>query len=278
MLQVPQRFADKILSHVLGVSLFAGFPQVLAVQGNVGTGKSFQIRAVARSVGLEVVTHDATSISGRHEGDSVAAIEDIIQSCREAVTIGKEGSHCALILDDFDLSVAGKRSDSEYTVNSQLLSGHLLGLVDNPQSCIMPNDFRLPIFLTSNDLTPLHGALTRPGRMEVFTWEPSGDELAQMVFSFLSGAGVLVDEARVTELVSKVDPLTIAEVAASVHRIQAARAYSLSKSMDRFNLDEIEKKLKDERWDILDEVAQDLTDGEVTELRRPRSFLRWGRS
>jgi hypothetical protein len=65
-------------------------------------------------------------------------------------------------------------------------------IADRPTCACGKLTERIPIFVTANDLTKLYGALTRPGRMRTFSWDPRGEERAAIVRHILRD--VLVPE------------------------------------------------------------------------------------
>jgi hypothetical protein len=92
-----------------------------------------------------------------------------------------------LVLEDFDLSPAGRQHGVRYTVNSQLLAAFLMNLADDVGACEVGTTRRFPIFLTGNNLSLVHQPLTRPGRMNFFSWEPTEQERLDVLCAMLDG-------------------------------------------------------------------------------------------
>ena len=114
---------------------------------------------------------------------------------RLAAAVG-DATECmtALLVDDFDLSVASTFDGVRVTVNTQLLSGFLMNLADDPTHCGQHELRRVPIILTGNNFTALYGPLTRHGRMNFYEWKPNLDERKAMVAAMFKGVLTSVDE------------------------------------------------------------------------------------
>ena len=72
------------------------------------------------------------------------------------------------------------------TIHTQHCSSALMELADNPYRVEGVRTHRVPIFMTSNDLTTMYGGLTRTGRMWVFPWSPVGEEREGIVRHILA--------------------------------------------------------------------------------------------
>jgi hypothetical protein len=83
------------------------------------------------------------------------------------------------------------------TVNTQLLSGFLMNLTDDPNRCGQHEVRRVPIVLTGNNFTALYGPLTRHGRMNFYEWKPSLTERKAMVAAMFKG---LMDDDEMVAL------------------------------------------------------------------------------
>jgi hypothetical protein len=114
------------------------------------------------------------TLSGKHEGDAHTVLLRVADEAK-AVTLGNDRPS-VLILDDIDRSVAARRSNTTYTINSELLVGTLQDLANDHDFGSTINLLRLPIILTGNNFACLPETLVRPGRMRFFTWQPNWQE------------------------------------------------------------------------------------------------------
>lgn len=171
---IPERFGTCLTVHAYAGGHASGHcPLILGIQGPSGFGKSYQARSVASSRGLLFSSISSSSLASTLESEPV----ELLETAYVQLSLQLQKEDCAgfMLLDDFDIGIAGIRSGTTYTVNSQLLTGFLMGLCDDPLL-----DRRLkrpvPIVITGNNLSVLHSPLTRHGRMEIFEWYPSDAE------------------------------------------------------------------------------------------------------
>ena len=137
---------------------------MLAIQGRAGDGKSSQVREACSVNGIYIFPISGASLSGSHEKESVKELFNVYEAASKFILEHKNCLACILI-DDFDLSVASTFDDRRYTVNSQLLTGSLMNLADDPTRCGSKTTQRVPIIITGNNFTSLHAPLFRHGRM-----------------------------------------------------------------------------------------------------------------
>lgn len=182
-MNVPERFKRRILTHAFAAHCYDHYPLLLAILGPPGDGKSAQTEAVLTGSGFTPFRFSAAELGGSTEGRPIEQLESILK--RADTHANLQGSNPVIVLEDFDLSPAGRDKDARYTVNSQLLTGFLMNLADGVSLVNGVSGRRIPIMLTANNITNLHGPLTRPGRMDVFVWEPTSDERIAMVYSAL---------------------------------------------------------------------------------------------
>ena len=222
---VPLRFQEYVLRHALAAELLAGYPLILAIQGPPGDGKSYQTALTLKRAGYQLFRLSGSLLSGSWERDSVEQVQDLYKRAAECADSGGE-SKSALLLDDFDLSPASQRDGIRYTVNSQLLTGFLMNLADDVSMCQVNTSQRIPIFLTGNDFSSLHGPLIRPGRMDFFTWVPNQDERAQILHGALDPFVSDLSHDRLRQLCQKNPQLPISAFVATAQRLSASRLYT----------------------------------------------------
>jgi len=182
---VPERFQRKVLAHAITASFFERYPLILAIQGPPGDGKSSQVRHVLKRSGFAVITNSSALLAGSFEAEPVRQLRDLYGRARDFASANKTQPP-VILLEDFDLSPAGRENGVRYTVNSQLLAAFLMNLADDVASCEVGTTRRFPIFMTGNDFSLVHQPLTRPGRMNVFSWEPTDQERIDVIYAMLS--------------------------------------------------------------------------------------------
>lgn len=177
---IPKRFKDAILLHIAKNYTSCLSPAlILAIQGRAGEGKTFQTRETCSQLGIYVVPVSGALLSGRHEKDAVEVLQRVYVFA--SLVRHETRRMTVLLIDDFDLSVASTFGNRTYTVNSQLLSGFLMNLTDDPTRCGSETTYRIPIIVTGNDFTALHTPLIRHGRMYFFDWKPTSEEKVSIV-------------------------------------------------------------------------------------------------
>lgn len=172
---IPDRFRDRILVHATAVYSIKGYPLMLAIQGAPGVGRVIELSKSLTALFVES-EKSATKFQGKHEGDGnrliMAEYQRAIETARDPACASP-----AILIEDFDRSTAVQKEGVTYTVNSDLLNGFLMNLTDDVAMEFPDDPIRIPIFLTGNDFSLLYGPLKRHGRLDVFTWDPSTDDL-----------------------------------------------------------------------------------------------------
>jgi hypothetical protein len=178
---IPEVFRDRVLGHVYGVCLDLPrsyrVPLLLVIQGPSGYGKSFQTRVVLDGADIPYAEVDGSSLMGHYEGDSILELK---RAYLNLAQIGKVG---AIIIDDFDRSIANQSDRIERTSNSDILTSFLMHLCDNPYSVQGEAAKPVPIILTGNDFGDIYHPLMRHGRADVFDWDPDNKHLFAVVQS-----------------------------------------------------------------------------------------------
>jgi SpoVK/Ycf46/Vps4 family AAA+-type ATPase len=218
---VPPRFVDEVAGHVLLNDLFPlAVPLMLAIIGPSGTGKSWQVREIGRQLGWHVVELDASSLAGEREGAVVRILHDAYLEAGEG---HDGGSHSFMLIDDFDLSMASIRSHVETSQHSQLLTSALMELCDRPDRIRRDLPRRVPIILTTNSLDAVYGPLIRYGRMHIFHWAPTPEELGAILERVFAGLPPVVRLAIVERFSGEGLAFFTAVRAAVLKRLVVAR-------------------------------------------------------
>jgi hypothetical protein len=200
---IPAEFTERVLVHIaknfIAHTCGVNIPLILAIQGSQGDGKSSQVREVCSRNNIYVYPISGSFLSGSHEKE---AVEILAESYINAYSVARD-TKClvAILIDDFDLSVASTFEEREYTVNSQLLTGFLMNLADDPTKCGKENVSRIPIIVTGNNFTSLHDPLTRHGRMDFFTWLPTHEQKLEIVKYMYNSCTGREDLDKISQLV-----------------------------------------------------------------------------
>lgn len=226
---IPQRFHNRIVRHFIAASVRDSHPLILAIQGPPGSGKSFQLWNALNQAGIKPIHAAAVELSGGYEGDSAAALH-------QAVLLAvRDPQKTAIVINDLDLSPAGQVDKSVYTVNSQLLVGALMDLCDQAGSIRRADGFRVPVYVTGNNLKLLPKPVTRPSRMDIYTWGPSPQEVSAIVTEMFSDAGFRIDASHAQSYISSAT-WTIAEYAAALSELVADRLFDHQQRLGRIDL------------------------------------------
>lgn len=267
---VPERFIHRVVTHAIAATFLDSYPLVMAVQGPSGDGKSYQLAKSLETAEFRPITFSGSALSGSHEGDSTNALKDLYGRAQSYQLANDEWP--ALILEDFDLSPAGQREDSKYTVNSQLLIGFLMNLSEQLSSTTVDTGKRFPIFLTGNDFTVLHKPLMRPGRMDIFTWIPTEEEQNLMILSALRKRVPGIDLEDAEKLRADFPDLPIAAFAAALNDCIATAIYSrITASDDGVKFTQIRRNVD------VDGIAVSLPEIRIALQRRDQSEFVPGR-
>ncbi|MBR2445422.1 MAG: AAA family ATPase [Clostridia bacterium] len=201
---IPNRFAKVIDTHLLGNFLnIDRFPLILAIIGQPGMGKTYQLRNYLKAVGVTILSVNAADLESDCAGEPAKLLQ---QKYIEASSIIRTGQPAVLLIDDIDTTL-GEWENYTGTVNHQDILAFLMHIADNPEFIENVGETtRVPIFFTGNDFDRLYKPLLREGRANRFDWEPTREEkinIVSSIFSFSNReiAEMLVD-AYPTEKIS----------------------------------------------------------------------------
>jgi len=157
-------------------------PRIAVIQGPPGDGKTEGVRVTCSREGVDVILVPASEPAGETENAGPEALTRLGEAVH-AITAHEERP-ILICLDDFDLSIAARLGSTEYTVDTQLLTGALQHLADTgalrtAQGCAVP------IVMTGNNFSPMRSSLLRPGRAEFFEHALDLDEKCEIVARIL---------------------------------------------------------------------------------------------
>lgn len=153
-------------------------PLICAISGPPGTGKSFAVQEVCRLMGVTLHRIAATDLESEFAGRPVKIVQSVYE--RAAAAAAQHGIFVAIIIDDVELAL-GRRLLVQATINQDLVIELLMTLCDEPESLNGAACAAVPLFLTSNNLSLVHGPLLRSGRATVVEWIPTRTELSAIV-------------------------------------------------------------------------------------------------
>ena len=138
----------------------------------------------------------SSTLTGRREGEAVDQLMLYYNSCEMDPVNGK---YTALVIDDFHLSIAITKSKAGHTTNADNLIEALMNIADRKTK------LKAPIILIGNDFTEAYPPLTRAGRANICTWEPSLDDKKEIVKRLImrhNSPAIITDES-INNLVEK---------------------------------------------------------------------------
>lgn len=180
---IPLRFLDEIRTHLfLNFSDQSDYPVIMGIFGSPGNGKTFQLRATLRDMGVSILSISAADLESDRAGEPGKLVQTTY--FKGAIEIAS-GNPAALVIDDFDTTV-GEWDHNTGTVNHQQVIAQIMHLADRPTEIEKIGTVRrVPIFLTGNDFSKLYSPLKRPGRMIALYWAPDAQETEAIVGAIL---------------------------------------------------------------------------------------------
>lgn len=185
---ISPRFLDKLAVHITKNYLeLPGVrtPLILGIHGRKGEGKSFQCELVFERMGVLTVHMSAGELESPDAGDPARLIRLRYREAAELIRV--RGRMVVLMINDLDAGAGRFDTTTQYTVNTQMVSGTLMNIADNPTDVQLPGSYdstplhRVPIIVTGNDFSTLYAPVIRDGRMEKFFWEPDREDKVGIV-------------------------------------------------------------------------------------------------
>ena len=189
---IPRSFENIILRHVilnsLNYSCYKPAP-LLFLQGRKGEGKSFMTETILKGNNIVYRFISSSVLTGKREGEAVENLMLYYNMCEMNPAAGK---YTALVIDDFHLSIAITKCNAGHTTNADNLLEALMNIADRK----VP--LKAPIILIGNDFTEAYPPLTRAGRANICTWEPSLEDKKEIVRNLIKqqsvGSSEITDE------------------------------------------------------------------------------------
>ncbi|KAL0342228.1 UNVERIFIED_CONTAM: Ribulose bisphosphate carboxylase/oxygenase activase, chloroplastic [Sesamum calycinum] len=131
----------------------------LRIWGGKGQGKTFQTELIFRALGVEPIIMSAGELESEKAGNT------------------------------------------QMTVNNQIVVGTLMNISDNPTRVSIGQAWReadvtnrVPVIVTGNDFTTIYAPLIRDGRMDKFYWQPTQEDIVNIVHRMYEKDGITKDE------------------------------------------------------------------------------------
>ncbi|KAB2081698.1 hypothetical protein ERO13_A05G142900v2 [Gossypium hirsutum] len=195
-------FLDKVACHIvknyLAHLLNVKIPLILGVWGGKGQGKTFQTELIFQAMGIEPVIMSAGELESDRAGEPGKLIRERYRTASQVVQ--NQGKMSCLMINDIDAGL-GRFGNTQMTVNNQIVVGTLMNLSDNPTRVSIGQDWResditnrVPIIVTGNDFSTIYAPLIRDGRMEKFYWQPTKEDILNIVHRMYEKDGISKDE------------------------------------------------------------------------------------
>lgn len=174
MTYTPKRFKEKVDMHLITNFVpFEGCPLIMAIIGNPGMGKTYQLREYLRELGINVISINAADLENEKAGEPAKALRSKYVAAARYID---QDEPTVLLIDDIDTTL-GEWENHTGTVNHQSILAFLMHIADNP--CYIEGVGavkRVPVFFTGNYFDRLYEPLVRDGRVTRFDWEPTLEE------------------------------------------------------------------------------------------------------
>ncbi|PPS02884.1 hypothetical protein GOBAR_AA17776 [Gossypium barbadense] len=209
--KVACHIVKNYLAHLLNVKI----PLILGVWGGKGQGKTFQTELIFQAMGIEPVIMSAGELESDRAGEPGKLIRERYRTASQVVqnqvrsfttlilriyTQYADGKMSCLMINDIDAGL-GRFGNTQMTVNNQIVVGTLMNLSDNPTRVSIGQDWResditnrVPIIVTGNDFSTIYAPLIRDGRMEKFYWQPTKEDILNIVHRMYEKDGISKDE------------------------------------------------------------------------------------
>ncbi|CAI5474808.1 unnamed protein product [Closterium sp. Yama58-4] len=178
--------APTFLLDYLASQLSCRIPLILGIWGGKGQGKTFQVELIFKALGLEPIILSAGEMESEWAGEPGRLIRSRYRDAH--LVINNKGKMSCLMINDLDAGI-GRFAHTQTTVNNQMVVGTLMSLCDDPTRASVGQEWRegdllnrVPIIVTGNDFSTLWAPLIRDGRMEKFYWQPTREDIVNIVY------------------------------------------------------------------------------------------------
>ncbi|XP_078438581.1 P-loop containing nucleoside triphosphate hydrolases superfamily protein [Wolffia australiana] len=195
---IAPAFLDKVACHIvknyLADQLDIRIPLILGVWGGKGQGKTFQTELIFKEMGVEPIIMSSGELESERAGEPGKLIRERYRTSSQVVQ--NQGKMSCLMINDIDAGL-GRFGNTQVTVNNQIVVGTLMNISDNPTRVSIGQRWResdvtnrVPIIVTGNDFTTLYAPLIRDGRMDKFYWQPTHEDIVNIVHRMYEKDGI----------------------------------------------------------------------------------------
>ncbi|KAL1559014.1 ribulose bisphosphate carboxylase/oxygenase activase, chloroplastic-like isoform X2 [Salvia divinorum] len=192
--KVVVHMAKNFMAHLLNVRV----PLILGIWGGKGQGKTFQTELIFRALGVEPIIMSAGELESERAGEPGRLIRERYRTASQVVQ--NQGKMSCLMINDIDAGL-GIFGNTQMTVNNQIVVGSLMNIADNPTRVSIGQGWReadithrIPIIVTGNDFARIYAPLIRDGRMDKFYWQPTEEDIVNIVSRMYEKDGITKDE------------------------------------------------------------------------------------
>ncbi|MQM08850.1 hypothetical protein Taro_041709 [Colocasia esculenta] len=183
-----------IVKNYLAQYLNIKVPLILGVWGGKGQGKTFQTELIFQAMDVEPIIMSAGELESENAGEPGRLIRERYRTASQVVQ--NQGKMSCLVINDIDAGL-GRFGNTQMTVNNQIVVGTLMNLSDNPTRVSIGQKWResdvthrIPVIFTGNDFSTLYAPLIRDGRMEKFYWQPTREDIINIVHRMYEKDGI----------------------------------------------------------------------------------------
>ncbi|XP_041992522.1 ribulose bisphosphate carboxylase/oxygenase activase, chloroplastic-like isoform X1 [Salvia splendens] len=199
---IAPAFLDKVVVHMaknfMAHQLNVRVPLILGIWGGKGQGKTFQTELIFRALGVEPIIMSAGELESERAGEPGRLIHERYRTASQVVQ--NQGKMSCLMINDIDAGL-GIFGNTQMTVNNQIVVGSLMNIADNPTRVSIGQGWReadithrIPIIVTGNDFARIYAPLIRDGRMDKFYWQPTEEDIVNIVSRMYEKDGITNDE------------------------------------------------------------------------------------
>ncbi|KAK9829417.1 hypothetical protein WJX72_005740 [[Myrmecia] bisecta] len=201
---IAPAFLDAVTLHIAKNYLTEQFdaqtkvPLILGIWGGKGQGKTFQTELAFKKLGVQPIVMSAGELEDEWAGKPGRLIRE---RYRRAADISRiQGKLSCLVIHDIDAGI-GRYANTQVTVNNQMVVGTLMNICDDPTRVSIGQNWRgsdvirrTPIIVTGNDFSKVFAPLIRDGRMSKFFWQPTREDLVNILFQMYKDDGLRLDD------------------------------------------------------------------------------------
>ncbi|KAG6415728.1 hypothetical protein SASPL_123143 [Salvia splendens] len=194
---IAPAFLDKVVVHMaknfMAHQLNVRVPLILGIWGGKGQGKTFQTELIFRALGVEPIIMSAGELESERAGEPGRLIHERYRTASQVV----QNQEVAGL---YYVGV-GLRSWIGTDIFLPTDTPWHCAIEDNPTRVSIGQGWReadithrIPIIVTGNDFARIYAPLIRDGRMDKFYWQPTEEDIVNIVSRMYEKDGITNDE------------------------------------------------------------------------------------